>query len=134
MRWCNGIVFAILLGSGLACGSAPPRISMRAPNPNGCYVMIFEQPGFESAGDVLNGPGKWPSLETLRETNHSRWTNRIRSLRVGPAATVTAFTQPKFAGQSEQYPAGTAHPMLTPPFSTTIQSLEIACNASPIQQ
>src|SRR5687768_16908455 len=133
MRWCNGIVFAILLASALACGSAPPRLPMRAPNPNGCSVTIFAQPGIAPAPDVWNGPGKWPSLETLRETNHSSWTNRIRSLRVGPAATVTAFTQPKFAGQSEQYPAGAAHPMLTPPFSTTIQSLEIACNASPTQ-
>ena len=82
---------------------------MRSPNPN----------------------GKWPNLEMVREANYSGWAGRIRSLRVGPAATVTAFTQPEFRGQSEQYRAETDHPRLSPEFSASIQSLEIVCRVSP---
>jgi hypothetical protein len=36
----------------IACGSRPLPMSMRAPNPNGCYVMVFEEPAFKSSSDV----------------------------------------------------------------------------------
>jgi hypothetical protein len=100
---------------------------MRAPNPNGCYVMLFERPEFTGASDLLNGPGKWPNLEGLHETNHGRWRDRLRSLRIGPNATVTVFTQPQFRGHSQEYRAGADHPNLRPDISAHVQSLTIAC-------
>jgi hypothetical protein len=80
-----------------------------------------------SAADVLSGPGRWPTLDALRETNHGRWTNRIRSLRTGETATVVAFTEPQFRGRSARYAPGTDHANLTPELSGRIQSLEIVC-------
>jgi hypothetical protein len=117
-----------------ACGSTPLRIPMRSPNPNGCYVMLFEGRGFESYADVLNGPNKWARLEGLKETNYASWADRIRSLRVGAAATVTAFTEPGFRGSNEQYRPESQHADLSPEISANIESLEIACVRPPEPQ
>jgi hypothetical protein len=127
MDWGTRIALITATGS-LACGSSPPQVAMRAPNPNGCHVMLFEQPGFTSFSDVLNGPGRWPSLETIRETNYPSWTNRIRSLRVGGSATLTAFAEPQFRGQKERYRGGSEYEVLPPALSGTIQSLELTCD------
>jgi hypothetical protein len=132
--WGEAIVGTPLFGLLLACASATPHIQMHSPNPNGCYVMLFDQPGFNGAADLLNGPGKWPSLEKLRETNHVRWTNRIRSLRVGPAATVAAFAQPEFRGQAQEYHAGSEYATLTAELSGRTQSLTLTCQSAPTVQ
>ena len=100
---------------------------MRAPNPSGCYVMLFEEPGFRSNNDVLNGPGEWASLDGLTETNHARWANRIRSVRVGGTARVTAFTGARIEGQSETYAPETEVPALDQALSANIESLSIDC-------
>lgn len=100
---------------------------MRAPNPNGCYVMFYEQPDFRGANDLLNGPGKWPALEELRETNYPDWENRISSLRVGRIATLTVFADPGFRGDSEHYAAGGDHATLRPPLSDHVESLQVSC-------
>ena len=89
--------------------------------------MFFEQPEFKSVADILNRPGKWPTLDGLHETTHDRWGNRIRSLRAGEIATIIAFTEPQFRGLSARYAPGTNHANLTPDVSGRIQSLEIAC-------
>jgi hypothetical protein len=111
----------------LACGSPPLRVAMRAPNPSGCYVMLFEGTKFGANSDVLNGPGQWASLDGLTETNHTTWANRIRSVRVGGAARVTAFTGARFQGQSETYLPETDVPALDQALSANIESLSIQC-------
>ena len=104
----------------IACGKPPVYIGTRAPNPNGCYVMFFEQPEFKSVADILNRPGRWPTLDGLHETTHDRWGNRIRSLRAGEIATIIAFTEPQFRGLSARYAPGTNHANLTPDVSGRI--------------
>jgi hypothetical protein len=120
------------VAASISCGSSQlPPMHMRAPNPNGCYVMLFEQPSFAGSEDVLNGPRRWPDLRAVQDTNYPDWTNRIRSLKTGPAATVTAFTEARFGGLSERYPAGTDHAALRPEFSEKIASIDVACVPNP---
>src|SRR5687767_4413438 len=102
-------------------------VQPRAPNPNGCYVIVYERPDYQGAGEVLNGPLRLSSLERLSETNEENWRNRIRSLRVGNSAAVTAYVDPAFAGDSRQFTAGTAQPRLEVALSGRIESLELAC-------
>ena len=116
-----------LLVSVAACGAHAPRMAMRAPNPNGCYVMLFREPAFGAAGDVLNGPGEWPTLDTLRVTVHSRWGNEIRSLRLGSAARLVAYAEAGFKGPAATFAAGSEHPSLEPPMAANIESIELAC-------
>jgi hypothetical protein len=109
--------------AGAGCARTELRVGRPAPNPNGCYVMVYDQPGFRGVGDLWNGPGRWATLDGLRQTNQEGWRNRIRSLRVGSAATVTVYTDANFKGESRQF----AHPHLDPTFSGRIESVQLAC-------
>lgn len=124
-------IFRRLLIAGIfvhaACASPPPRMAMRAPNPNGCYLMLFAAPRFEGASDVINGPARLSALDRLRDTNYSQWANRIRSLRVGAIATVTLFSESRFRGLTNRLQAGSEHPEITASVSQDIESLEIRC-------
>jgi hypothetical protein len=109
------------------CGRPPLPVGLPAPNPNGCYVTVFDRVGFRGIGDVWNGPGRWASLEDFRQTRRDGWRNRIRSLRVGHTATVTVFTDVDFRGESRQFPAGSEHAQLDATISARVESLEISC-------
>jgi hypothetical protein len=120
--------FAILTLFGLAgCTHAVTRAALRAPNPNGCYAIVYEQPLFGGAGDVLNGPARLSGLERVPNTNEANWHRRIRSLRVGPGATVRAYAETSFKGPSQLFGAGTLHPQLQQALSARIESLEVTC-------
>jgi hypothetical protein len=118
-------IMALVLLSACAHPATPQRL--RAPNPNGCYAIVYEQPSFEGNGDVLNGPARLADLEQIPGTNQTDWHRRIRSLRVGPAASVTAYLEAGFRGGSRQFSPDTEHSQLDQPFSARIQSLDIGC-------
>ena len=123
----------ILLGVaalGAACTSHPPRLAVRAPNPNGCYVMFFQAPAYGGAGDVLNGPGNWPALDGLPDTNNRRWANQIRSLRLGGTATLVVFAEPGFKGAAGEFDRASEHADLPPHISANIESLKLTCSGS----
>jgi hypothetical protein len=82
---------------------------MRAPHPNGCYVMIFDAPSFRANADVLNGPGRWASLNELRDTNEF------------------AFGGASFRGPATEFHSSGDHAMLSNEMSANIESLEIIC-------
>ena len=90
-------VVALVVLAG--CAREPRRVGLGvpAPNPNGCYVFLYDRPDWQGAGVVLNGPARWPKLEGLL-ANQENWRNRIRSVDIGPAATVTVYTDAAFQG------------------------------------
>lgn len=110
-----------------SCTSQSAPLGLRAPDPNGCYVIVYDQPDFRGTRDVFNGPARWPRLEGLRSTNEESWRNRIRSLRVGSAATMTAYTDAGLKGNSRQFVPAAEHPRLEHAFSARIESLELSC-------
>ena len=75
---------------------------------------------------MLNGPARWPELEGLF-ANQENWRNRIRSVDVGPAATVTVYTDAAFQGASRQLAPDSKHPRLDSELSARIESLGLAC-------
>ena len=110
------------------CASQPARIGLGlpAPNPNGCYVFAYDKPDWQGAGVVLNGPGRWPNLERLR-LDQEDWRNRIRSLDVGPTATVTVYTDAVYTGVSRRFAPKSRPARLESEISAQIESLDIAC-------
>jgi hypothetical protein len=118
-------IMALVLLPACAHPVTPQRL--RAPNPNGCYAIVYEQPSFEGNGDVLNGPARLADLEQIPGTNQTNWHKRIRSLKVGPAASVTAFVETGFRGRFRQFGPDTDDSQLDPLFSARIQSLDIGC-------
>ena len=121
------VLLAAAIAAG-ACASRDPRVGTHAPNPNGCYVMVFRGPAFTEQSDLLNGPGKWTRLDNLLDTHHREWSNEIRSLRVGDHATVVAFKDRNYRGESATFAAGSEHPQLPPQLEEDIESLQIACS------
>ena len=84
--------------------------------------MVAEEAEFRGKGYVFNWPGRWS-----RQTDEDGWQNRIRSIRAGTTATMTAYTGADFKGRSIRFLPGTAHPRLESAFSGHIESLEITC-------
>jgi hypothetical protein len=123
-------ILPLLASTACATSYLPP--ALRAPSPSGCYVIVYERPNFEGAGDVLKGPARFPSLEHLSQTNNENWRNRIRSLRLGAAATLTAYTDRGFEGEARRFPSRTEQPRLEPAFAGRIQSLEVTCDGKTV--
>lgn len=121
----------VILFALTGCAHPVTRRALRAPNPNGCYAIVYEQASFGGAGDVLNGPARHSTLERLPGTNQTNWHRRVRSLRVGPGAMVTAYVRTAFQGQRQQFAPATEHLRLEPAFSGRIESLEVACVERP---
>ena len=113
------------------CASTPPQtgLGLPAPNPNGCYVFVYDRPEWRGARAVLNGPDKWSNLERLL-LNDQNWRNRIRSIDVGPAATVTVYTDLKFTGSSRRFGPGSKLARLESGINADIESLALACPAT----
>jgi hypothetical protein len=118
----------------LCCAASSVRAGLPAPNPNGCFVFVYDRPNYEGARDVLNGPGRWQTLDGLAQTSEQSWRNRIRSLRVGNAATLTVYSDGSFTGASERFGPETNHPILEPAFSGRIESLELTCQSQSSSQ
>ena len=120
-------VAILFLIAAAACTHTSTLTNLPAPNPNGCYVRVYDRTDFGGIGDVFNGPGRWPRLERLVNTNEESWRNRIRSLHVGTAATLTVYVEQDFKGSSRQFPPAADQPRLDPELSGRIESLEISC-------
>ena len=75
---------------------------------------------------MLNGPARWPKLEGLF-ANQENWRNRIRSVDVGPAATVTVYTDAAFQGASRRLAPNSKHPRLDSELAARIESFGLAC-------
>src|SRR5262245_33442846 len=120
------IVTALMCVFG--CAHQPPalHVAMTAPNPNGCYVQVFEMNRFAGAADYLNGPMRYATLTRL--PNGARWSKRIRSVRMGPIATAIAWTDTDFKGRSMQMASDRTYPVLDSGFDGEIESLAIACS------
>jgi hypothetical protein len=59
--------------------------------------------------------------------NNRTWRNRIESIRVGPLANVTAFTDEDFHGSGMPLEPGTSHPLLPEDVRARIESLRVSC-------
>jgi Beta/Gamma crystallin len=108
-------VVALVVLAG--CAREPRRfgLGVPAPNPNGCYVFVYDRPDWQGAGVVLNGPARCRSwMDSL--ANQENWRNRIRSVDVGPAATVTVYTDAAFQGASRRLAPNSKHPRLDSEF------------------
>jgi len=107
-----------------ACAPAPQSVKSM-PNPDGCFVQVWDGPRFTGRNQFVNGPRSYPTLSAL--ANEEDWTKNIRSARAGPAATVTAWTRQNLSGASFVLQADREYPTLPLDFDRAIQSMSISC-------
>jgi hypothetical protein len=119
-------IWIIILAVSSACsGRRPPIVHPSAPEPAGCFVEVFAQEEFAGARDYINGPATHRRLNRL--PFESNWHNRIRSVRVGPTATVLLWAKENFQGNSLKFGPDRNHPRLIPDFRGRVASLAIEC-------
>lgn len=120
----------IMLATSATCAHNPGPLTLRAPNPSGCCAIVYDQPQFTGVADLLNGPVRFATLRALSQANHKDWHKRIRSVKVGTAASLTVYTRQTFTGHSARFEAAAESPRLNRSLSGNIQSLELTCTAA----
>ena len=121
------VVFVVVIafyGCAHGRGEEPFR-SATMPDPGGCYVLVYEQPQFMGAREFINGPVKYATLKDL--PFRANWRRRIRSVQVGPTASVTIWEGERSQGASQTLSSDSRHSELSAPLSGRVQSLEIRC-------
>lgn len=123
------LAIAVLVVAGCARRTdtpGPPELTFKTmPNPEGCYLQVWDGAQYVGVSDYINGPRDYPSLRSL--PNNRSWRNRIASIRVGPTAEATAFTNENYQGAAVPLPPGTSHPVLPVAVAAQIESLRVAC-------
>jgi Peptidase inhibitor family I36 len=124
------VSIAILAAAMLAgCAKEPVLggLGGNAPNPNGCYVFLYDQENWRGKRVVLNGPGKWQSVERLQRNDDKDWRKNIRSIEIGSSATVTLYTEQNYSGVSQQFGPASDQARFNGSLSAGIESLALSC-------
>jgi len=104
---------------------APDTLFRTMPNPDGCYLQVWDGPAYTGQFDYINGPQAYTTLRDL--PNQRNWDRRIASLRIGPAASAAAFTEEVFRGPSVEFLPGTDLRTLPENLNRRIASLRVQC-------
>jgi hypothetical protein len=123
---CLLITFSAAALAGCAKQPVLEGIGGAAPNPNGCYAFVYDQADWKGERAVLNGPSRWWSVERLR-VDDKDWRNRIRSIEVGPTATVTLFTEVNYRGASQQFGPSSQPSRFDAGLSAGVESIAMTC-------
>jgi len=97
------------------------------PDPQGCFVQVWNNAGFAGFSDFINGPNRYVHLRDLPQRRS--WKDRIGSLRLGPAATAVVWSGEEFRGESLQLTADSHEQKTFASLPMKIQSLDIRCDA-----
>jgi hypothetical protein len=116
-----------LMGCATASSSSSSSLvrGMTAPNPNGCYIQVFDSEQLRGRAEFINGPMRYGTLAHL--PNGADWSGRIRSVEVGPAASVTIWTSANRGGKSMDLHLDHPYPVLPDDFSGKVQSIDLRC-------
>lgn len=117
----------LLAAVTIACGSSRQAYSGRTlPHPDGCFVEVWDQPRFTGMSDFINGPRRY---ETLRSMPGARnWSDRIRSVKLGPHASLTVWSEEQFRGKAITLTRDSRIPETGMAITPPIRSLAIGCD------
>jgi peptidase inhibitor family I36 len=124
---CSIAILAAAMLAGCATEAVLGGLGGNAPNPNGCYVFLYDQENWRGQRVVLNGPGKWQSVERLRRNDDKDWRNNIRSIEIGSSATLTVYTDPDYRGVAQQFGPASDPARFNGSLSAGIESLTLSC-------
>ena len=129
-RALGAIAVLTIVGLSAGCGARQsPSLTRTMPNPEGCFVQVWNDAGFAGFSDFINGPNRYVHL---RDLPHRRtWKDRIGSLRLGPAATAVVWSGEEFSGESLLLTADSRNQQAFAALPMKIQSLDIRCVTRP---
>jgi hypothetical protein len=114
------LILLMVLSAG--CSARLGYATRTMPNPDGCYVQVWDRPGFTGSSDFINGPFQHRHLRDL--AGRRSWDDRIRSMAPGPSTSAVAWSGEDFSGRSLVVTADRG-PLAAVPVD--IQSLDIRC-------
>ena len=129
MRWpvLVGMMCCLACARRPASSVLPPETLFRSmPNPDGCYVQVWDGPKYTGRVDYINGPLSYTHLRNM--PNQRNWNRRIVSVRVGPNAIATAFPEENFRGGAYELPPRATFVTLPDTMTRGISSLRIQCS------
>jgi hypothetical protein len=78
----------------------------------GCWVVIYEDEGYQDTGLLVTGPAEFPNLKSLPNSNGKDWGDDIDSLVVGQGCWLQVFADENFGDTSAWYGPNTHAPGL----------------------
>lgn len=118
-------VFATML---VACGAGRSQRAWTMPSPDGCFVQVWDGPGFRGVSEFINGPRRYEHLRDL--PGRLSWKGRIRSLRLGPNASAIAWSSERFEGRNLPLTTDNRHADRFATLPVDVESLDIRCSGS----
>lgn len=109
----------------VGCGASRPQRAWTMPSPDGCYVQVWDRPGFTGVSEFINGPRRYEHLRDL--PGRLSWKGKIRSLRLGPAAAGIAWTGEGFEGTNLVLAIDNRQPDRFAELPMNVESLDIRC-------
>ena len=94
------------------------------PDPGGCYVVVYEQPEFMGTREYINGPRQYATLRDL--PFRANWRRRIRSVHVGPTASLTMWGREGFEGVPRRLPSSSKQTTLDA-LNGQVESIDVQC-------
>ena len=123
LRMLGGIALAAMFAG---CAARVPRqFGTAMPSPEGCFVQVWDAPQFGGIFDYINGPRQYANLRDM--PGGRLWNNRIRSMKVGPAAKAVIYANERFGGANLELRRDQAYNVLPLPLSGTVASMTIDC-------
>ena len=120
------MALAALAGCAARPYTPPSRqTATTMPHPGGCFVQVWDRPNFAGTFDYINGPRHYPSLRDM--PGGREWSDRIRSAKVGPDATVMLYANETAQGAAMMLVANADYPYLPESLSGAAESATIAC-------
>lgn len=115
---------AVALAALSACAH-PARVNARtqSPDPDGCFVIMYQGVEFDGERRLINGPKRIDDLSSLGP----EWTQEVGSLRVGDAAIVAVHSREELFGRTLNVAAGTSVPILEYLFPGPVRSMSVQC-------
>jgi hypothetical protein len=110
----------------VSCSSRTPyQTQATMPNPEGCFVQVWDAPQYGGVYDYINGPRVYTTLRQM--PGGRQWNDRVRSLRVPRGAVGVAYTDENLQGTRMPLRGGQEYPTLPLGITGDIESLEINC-------
>jgi hypothetical protein len=125
MRFVSvAVSLGVLLASGCG-GRAARQGETTMPNPEGCFIQVWDLPSFAGVTDYLNGPRSYTNLRDLPGARI--WANRIRSVKTGVAARAIVYAHEDYLGMSLRLATDREYPTFPQELSGQIASIRIEC-------
>jgi hypothetical protein len=110
----------------ISCIDPLPAVSA-APNADGCWVELYDEPTLEGDKVRLQGPLSQAKLADLEYANGENLNDDVRGVRTGPTARVTLFEKGDFGGKIHRVFPGSSDSISAQGFGEDASSLKVTC-------